>query len=166
MATRAFSISICAVLIALIQWSPAAHGLNFVSRHAEPSAHSSSRPFVCPDCHRSSMGIIAGLRFPPDGYDDEIMLQAVDCNQCSFRGVGAYTENRQGRETRFHHWGYRITQSTYDGLVQEMQGCPDADQIRCRCDAHVRYGRLNGHSWDGIHVVPHDPESFKFKLAE
>ena len=67
--------------------------------------------FLCPKCLDYSLNIVEKLELPPDSRSDEITLQIIKCEKCSFEGVAVYEEARRGNldDYTFNHTGYVLS---------------------------------------------------------
>ena len=65
----------------------------------------------CPKCLNYSLKITDKLELPPDSHSDEITLQVIRCDQCSFEGIAIYEESRRGNlnDYSYNHTGYEVS---------------------------------------------------------
>ena len=109
--------------------------------------------FNCPLCESPSLEICYSMSLGADYRSDEIMVQAVACTGCSFRGVAAYEESRRGSMDS-ESWDHRasgLAAPDYLKLVELLQACPDRGNERCSCDSHRTLGRRDARDrWVGI----------------
>lgn len=96
------------------------------------------------------MRIVAWLEIPPDGYHDELALQAVACDACPWVGVANYEESRRGSGERAHHWAQAVSRQDFERLLADLRRCPDPHQRGCGCEVHVRYNQVEGYAWRGL----------------
>ncbi|MCB9762602.1 MAG: hypothetical protein H6739_22575 [Alphaproteobacteria bacterium] len=121
--------------------------------------------FRCPDCGTPSLEICRALRIPPDGWSDDLSLQAIACAACGMKGVAAYEETRHGRGESFHHRGLRLSEADHAALLDRLGRCT------CRswrapgpCEAHDAYNRVQGHAWLGLQMFQGIGASFRMEL--
>jgi hypothetical protein len=110
--------------------------------------------FVCPKCGAAALKIRVSLEFPPDGWSDEISLQAIRCEACRFPGVAVYEESRRGDRERWHHYGYEMKPADYERFYGLLSRCPAPGNRRCSCEAHREYGEVENDTWVGLKRVP------------
>jgi hypothetical protein len=110
--------------------------------------------FVCPDCLRAgSLQITHSLQLPPDSQSDDITLQVVACNQCSFRGLATYEESHRGALTAegWRHNGCRADGDTVRQTIAAIARCPNPQDAACTCAVHQQLGaRDSTGRWMGL----------------
>lgn len=106
----------------------------------------------CPDCHTKKLKIILALELPPDGSNDEITLQTVECEHCDFYGLAVYRESRRGAldSESWVYEGYRVSEGDFQTIRELIQSCPSPSDKRCQCESHQVLGHQTDYRWDGL----------------
>ena len=78
---------------------------------------------LCPKCLDYSLYIEEKLELPPDSRSDEIMLQIIKCEKCSFIGVAVYEESRRGslNDYTFNHTGYVLSNTALNQVKRAIK---------------------------------------------
>lgn len=121
---------------------------------------------ICPDCTRATLEVARSIVLPPDSRSDDILLQLVECAQCSFQGVAVYEESRRGRldSESWEHTGYRVSDGDLARLSSLISRCPDNRGKRCRCRTHQELGRADeGGRWQAPDFLDRQ-KSFPMRL--
>ena len=102
-------------------------------------------PFECPSCRRKSMEISFSLELLPQGDDDEITLQTLQCAACGFHGAAVYRESRHGNlgSESWSHDGYPIADEPLERLYKALLICPRPGDRRCPCPTHAAFAQQN-----------------------
>ena len=110
--------------------------------------------FVCPDCLRpGSLQIVQSIQLAADARSDDIVVQVIGCNQCTFRGLAVYEESRRGAldAEGWQHAGYRAAKDAVEAMVAAIGQCPDPKNAGCRCATHGSLGRQDtAGRWQGL----------------
>ncbi len=109
--------------------------------------------FLCPDCQRYALNIVATLELPADSRSDEITLQVVTCAQCAFEGLAVYEESRRGAldDDSFNHCGYRVPQDELRAIQRAIKRCPSKKNSHCGCETHRTLGSKSASGrWNGL----------------
>ncbi len=124
-------------------------------------------PFHCPEClSLGSLEITQAIELPPDSRSDEITLQVVRCQACSFCGLAVYEESRRGRldAEDFLHTGYRVSEAMVDRIGKLISQCPEPGNPRCQCPVHIELGRAHTNGrWAGLHELAGE-ETFSMRI--
>jgi hypothetical protein len=107
------------------------------------------------------------LHLPSDNRSDDIVLQVVECTECSFQGIAVYEESRRGALEReaWDHTGYRMDSATVDSVAVLINSCPQPFSAGCQCNAHKLLGRSDARGrWRGLVGMVYD-ESFPMERA-
>lgn len=91
---------------------------------------------ICPKCRKPELKIKCGLELGPDGYNDEISIQAIYCNECGFVGAAVYVECKRGRGERWSHVGVGLANNESKKIIELIERCPDPNNGKCNCEAH------------------------------
>ena len=107
---------------------------------------------ICPECGSNTLEITQSLDLPPDGRNDEIILQVVQCGACKFHGLAVYGESRRGAldSDSWEHEGYRVDEQNFQVVVNAIRQCPKPGDRRCQCSTHQSYGQPTENRWDGL----------------
>jgi hypothetical protein len=98
--------------------------------------------WLCPECGNAALSMGQGIQLPPDRWSDEIALQPISCTNCAFLGVAVYEESRRGAldSESWKYLGYRVTESANAILRSAIAQCPEPEDWRCVCPAHLLLG--------------------------
>lgn len=114
-------------------------------------------PFTCPDCRiKTALEIRQSLELTSDARSDEIMLQVVECRQCSFTGLAVYEESRRGPldAELNEHIGYRVAGTELEEVIQWINACPEPTNHRCQCLVHREMTQKDdAGNWNGRNVL-------------
>lgn len=80
--------------------------------------------FICDDCKSKALVIKKSMELGPDDQSDERSLQAIVCLTCGFKGVALYEESRRGRGESWRHYGFKVTSSVYESVLEAIN-CND-----------------------------------------
>jgi hypothetical protein len=107
---------------------------------------------ICPDCQANTLKIILALELPPDGRNDEITLQTVQCKQCDFHALTVYRESRRGAldSESWVHEGFRVSEGDFYRIRKLILSCPNPGDKRCSCQSHRELGHQTEYYWDGL----------------
>ena len=100
----------------------------------------------CPDCHAHAQ-FVAEMDLPPDDAWEEIEFDLYECH-CGFHGLTVGCEKHRGETA--DHYGRRLSAAHARTIVALIQDCPDPSDRRCRCEAHLSFGRQEGGKWCGL----------------
>ena len=112
--------------------------------------------FLCLDCKRYALNIMATLELPADSRSDEITLQVVKCGHCPFEGLAVYEESRRGAldDDSFDHRGYRVPQDDLRAMKRAIRQCPSKKNPRCTCETHRTLGSKSASGrWNGLEDI-------------
>ncbi len=118
--------------------------------------------FFCPQCQSANLSILYTLELPPDAVEDEINLQALECQKCGFHGAAVYRESRRGAldSDSYFHEGYFITPENYQKMSIAMKACPDPQNARCPCPSHQWLGEQVNYYWNGLEKLEINPQNW------
>ncbi len=112
--------------------------------------------FLCPDCGSYALNITATLELPADSRSDDITLQVVKCQQCTFEGLAIYEESRRGAldDDSFDHRGYHVSSDDLRNIKRAIRQCPSKKNPRCTCETHQTFGAKSASGrWNGLDNV-------------
>ena len=113
--------------------------------------------FTCPDCRTTgSLQIRQSLEIESDARSDEIMLQVVECRQCSFTALAVYEESRRGPldSESYEHTGFRVAGTELEEVIQWVDACPEPTNHRCRCLVHREMNQKDdAGNWNGRNIL-------------
>lgn len=98
------------------------------------------RKFLCPQCGAYGLKILQAMDLPPDNRSDDVILQIVECNSCSFKGLSLYEESRRGGmdSESWEHTGFWTTDAAVTEVETFFSQCSTLRDKRCGCDAHKK----------------------------
>ncbi|MEW5868738.1 MAG: hypothetical protein AB1894_05630 [Chloroflexota bacterium] len=124
-------------------------------------------PFRCPQCKtRDTLDIVTAIELPRDRSSQEIALQVVACEACSFRGLAVYQEGRGStpESESWQHVGYWVSPDAVESVQQAIESCPDRHNPACDCPAHTSLGQKDVHGmWNGL-LELHTGHTFAMRL--
>ncbi|MAT42599.1 MAG: hypothetical protein CL609_09675 [Anaerolineaceae bacterium] len=106
----------------------------------------------CPTCKSKNIKITQTIELPPDGINDEITLQTVECEHCDFYALAVYRESRRGAldSESWVHEGLRVSEGDFQTIRELIQSCPSPSDKRCQCESHQVLGHQTDYRWDGL----------------
>jgi hypothetical protein len=112
-------------------------------------------PLRCPDCESGSLKITGRLELPPDGRDDEITLQIVECAGCGLAAIAVYRESRRGAldSECVDHDGCRVSAEDLRIVREAIDACPSPNNSGCDCETHRWLGGSTADRWDGLSLA-------------
>ena len=76
--------------------------------------------FICDDCKSKALVINKSMELGPDDQSDERSLQTISCLTCGFQGIALYEESRRGRGESWRHYGFKVTVSVYESILEAI----------------------------------------------
>jgi len=98
------------------------------------------RRFLCPQCGAYGLEIVKAMDLLPDNRSDDVILQIVECNSCSFKGLSLYEESRRGGmdSESWDHTGFCTTDTAVAEVAIFFSQCSALRDKRCGCEAHKK----------------------------
>lgn len=125
-------------------------------------------PFTCPECEtENALQINQSLELAADARSDEIMLQVVECRQCSFTGLAVYEESRRGPldSESYEHTGFRVAGTELEEVIQWVDACPEPTNHHCQCLVHREMNKKDdAGNWSGRSILRRY-ETFPMRLS-
>jgi hypothetical protein len=96
--------------------------------------------FLCPQCGAFGLKVVKAMDLPPDSRSDDVMLQIIECNSCSFKGLALYEESRRGGmdDESFDHTGFWVSDEAVSEVEDIFSLCSSLGDKRCNCIGHKR----------------------------
>jgi hypothetical protein len=117
-------------------------------------AAGAARGLRCPDCGARRVVAQKTLALPPDAEGKSLVLKAIACRACTFRGLAVHAGDAAPR-------GYRLDWQEHAAFALAIDRCPTPADPACRCAAHRRFGARKDERWIGLAEVTRDPLGFE-----